>query len=78
MREVTQELYAASIPKCCLYQTMEQHVEHLMLCWGLSSSIKNDTPMDCGFCELNTKVTAEARKEHWDKIKTFNILKETV
>jgi len=73
---LTAELYEANIPKCCLYQTLEQHTEDLMMCWSLASSIKKGVPIDCGFCELNTAVTKQQRDEHYAKIKTFSILRD--
>ena len=75
MTEVTAELYAANIPKCCEYQTMAQH-EDMMLCWGLVSSIKHDHTMNCGYCELNTQVTDQERKEEYERNKTWRILND--
>ena len=74
MPELTEAEYAAGIPKCCAYQTMQQHMEDLLGCWGLISSLENNTPMDCGYCDLNTAVTDEERREHYAKLKTWDII----
>ena len=52
LKEVTEAEYQAAIPKCCFYQTSQEHVESLMLCWGLLSAIKGGYPMNCGNCEM--------------------------
>lgn len=72
--QLTAELYEANIPKCCLYQTFEEHTNDLMMCWSLASSIRKGIPMNCGFCELNTNVTSAERKEHYEKMKVWKIL----
>jgi hypothetical protein len=54
MTDFTEKEYAAAIPKCCSYQTMQQHMD-MMLCWGLAASLRNGEPMDCSGCELNTE-----------------------
>ena len=78
MTELNVDNYAANIPKCCAYQTIEQH-EDILLCWGLVRSIEQDKQHTCGWCELNTEHTREEYmawwKEHNSKQKVWNILK---
>lgn len=52
---VKRESYQKAIPKCCAIQTVDEHEEHLLYCWGLISSIKNGYEMKCGDCEYNTE-----------------------
>jgi len=73
---ITPELYEANIPKCCLYQTFDDHSEILMMCWSLANSIKQGKKPNCGFCEFNITVTKQQRDEHYAKLRTFNILKD--
>ena len=54
MIEITEELYTASIPKCCEFQTLQEHKDNLMLCWGLTASIEKGKSMNCTNCDLNT------------------------
>lgn len=63
---VTEEIYAAAIPKCCRLTTLEAH-ESIMLCWGLVESIKRKTPMVCGWCEFNSEHTREEYGKWWDE-----------
>ena len=75
MPNVTEELYAANIPKSCGYQSMAAHLD-MMLCWSLAGSLENGTPMNCGYCDLNTEVTKEQRDEHYNKLKTWRVLND--
>ena len=50
MPDFTEEQYKATIPKCCMLQTMQEHLE-MMLCWSLCASIRDGTPMDCRGCD---------------------------
>ncbi len=52
MVDLTPEIYEAAIPKCCTYRTLEEHMNGLMLCWGLTLAIEEDRPMDCTGCPL--------------------------
>jgi hypothetical protein len=52
---VSSEVYQAAIPKHCFYQTVDEHAEELMLCWGLLMSIKGGYEMNCGQCDLIVK-----------------------
>lgn len=54
-RPVTSEEYQAAIPKHCFFQTADEHVEQLMLCWGLLASIEGGYIMNCGNCEMIVK-----------------------
>jgi hypothetical protein len=54
MRDITTKEYADAIPKCCAYQTVEDHSDALGLCWGLASALKSGIEMDCSGCEFNT------------------------
>ena len=45
--------YEAAIPKCCAFQTMEEH-RAMLLCWSLCAALRENTEMDCKGCELNT------------------------
>lgn len=56
---ITREQYEAAIPKCCAYQTMEEH-EEIMLCWGLASSVEKGYEINCGGCTENTMRDTEA------------------
>jgi hypothetical protein len=49
---ITPDQYKAAIPTCCSYRTYEEHVDGLMLCWGLVLAIEQNIPMDCSGCEL--------------------------
>jgi hypothetical protein len=35
MSDLTPEQYEAAIPRWCTYQTVQEHIEKLMLCWAL-------------------------------------------
>lgn len=63
MREITEELYAANIPKECFYQTIEQHKEELMLCYRLCKSLKEEEPMSCTGCELAVNVKQQEQQQ---------------
>ena len=52
MIEVTEELYAASIPKECSHRTIQEHLD-MMLCWGLTASIEQGKKMNCSECSEN-------------------------
>jgi len=54
MIEVTRELYAACIPSCCVYRTIDEH-ESIMLCWGLVASVEQGKKMNCSTCDFNTE-----------------------
>lgn len=43
------ERYAAAIPACCSYRSIEAH-EAILLCWGLLDAVERGTPMDCSGC----------------------------
>ena len=60
---ITEEVYQSAIPKCCRLTTLEAHND-IMLCWGLKESIRNETPMVCGWCEFNNEHTKE-EYDHW-------------
>jgi hypothetical protein len=60
--------YQASIPKCCDYQTYEEHAEYLMLCWGLAHQVRtNGNPTSCGICECNNTPEGIAAREAWNE-----------
>lgn len=59
MAEVTEESYAAAIPACCHYQGLQEHIDGLMLCWGLCVAIEEDRPMNCSGCELATRIVPQ-------------------
>ena len=40
MKIETEEDYQKAIPPWCYYQTVEEHKEHLLLCWGLLAGLK--------------------------------------
>ena len=50
---INEQEYQAAIPKCCEFQTVDEHLKFLMLCWGLTSSIQTGKPLICGRCEFN-------------------------
>ncbi len=49
---MTEQEYQVAIPKHCFYQTVQEHIDCLMLCWGLAASIKGKYEMKCCNCEL--------------------------
>ena len=51
--KISEEEYQAAIPKCCEFQTTEEHLKFLVLCWGLLESIRMGTTLKCGICEYN-------------------------
>lgn len=62
------EKYQAAIPKCCEFQTFEEHAEMLMLCWGLARQVRTGgdaTP--CGICEYNNTPEGLAAREAWNE-----------
>ena len=48
---ITEEQYAAAIPKCCQMQTMPEHMD-MMLCWGLAAALRRGETMNCDGCEM--------------------------
>ncbi len=48
---ITPEIYEKSIPSSCSLKTYELHADQLMLCWGLTHSIKVGKIHVCGICE---------------------------
>jgi hypothetical protein len=44
--------YAARIPPCCFYRTLEDHINGLGLCWSLVTATEQKAPMDCSGCDL--------------------------
>jgi hypothetical protein len=53
------EEYQKAIPKCCKYQTVEEHANYMLLCWGLLSAIKHNEEMDCGTCDLRNDIKGD-------------------
>ena len=63
-----EEKYQAAIPKCCEFQTLEEHVEILMLCWGLAHQVRTAGPaMNCGICEYNNTPEGLAARKAWNE-----------
>lgn len=54
--------YQAAIPGCCEFQTVEEHAQVLMLCWGLLAAMNNNEKMDCSGCEYATRKVNEVEK----------------
>lgn len=55
-KTMTEEEYQKMIPKHCLYQTVEQHREEMMYCWGIShgfitTETEKEYCKDCEFCK---------------------------
>lgn len=48
---VTDEAYEEAIPACCAYQSLDDHVYGLMLCWSLVSAIEKGCQVNCGGCD---------------------------
>ena len=48
-REITKDDYAASIPPCCSFQSLEQH-EAIGLCWSLLYRVEYNKPI-AGMCD---------------------------
>ena len=68
MSELTEEAYAAGIPRCCSRQTLEGH-KAMLLCWGLVAALEAGHKMDCSGCDLrNPAIPAEPQgAEHGPK-----------
>lgn len=58
MGDFTEAEYQAAIPACCEYQTLQEHMDSLMLCWGLAAAIRAGRPMDCSGCDLATRAVS--------------------
>ncbi len=53
IRFETEKDYQKLIPPWCFYDTVEQHKNHLMLCWGITSGrVKPDDDSHCKGCEF--------------------------
>lgn len=50
--KVSPEAYQAAIPKHCFYQTFEEHMKNLKLCWGLLESMEENYTLNCRGCEF--------------------------
>lgn len=59
-QQITEADYQAAIPAGCYYQTVDEHVECLMLCWGLMAALKEGRKMNCGSCEMNVRGKGES------------------
>lgn len=66
MSDFDEAEYQAAIPACCQYQTVQEHVEDLMLCWGLCAAIRAGKPMDCTGCDLNVRPAHSAASSRGD------------
>jgi hypothetical protein len=65
---ITPEQYEAAIPECCEYHTLDEHMNGLLLCWGLRLAAEEGRAMDCTGCELATrKVGAGATPQDLSK-----------
>ena len=51
-KDISETDYAARIPPCCSYRTLESHINGLGLCWSLVHAVEENRPMDCSRCEL--------------------------
>lgn len=49
---MTKADYAARIPPCCSYRTLDSHINGLGLCWSLVTATERNAPMDCSGCDL--------------------------
>ena len=47
--KISKEVYAASIPPCCNFRTIEDH-ENIGLCWGLITRLERNKPIT-GLCD---------------------------
>jgi hypothetical protein len=61
MSDFNEEQYQAAIPACCAYQTVEEHCNELMLCWGLAAAVRAGKSMDCRGCDIATRPVFFAR-----------------
>lgn len=52
---ISPEQYEAAIPACCEYQGLQEHMDGLMLCWGLVAAIESDKAMICTDCGMATR-----------------------
>lgn len=52
---ITPEVYEKAIPSSCSLKTYELHADKLMLCWGLTHSIKVGKIHTCGICEYSVE-----------------------
>lgn len=56
--KVTEARYAAAIPVVCKYQSVDEHLESMVLCRTLLDSLENGKPANCGRCYLATRTAA--------------------
>ena len=69
---VTEKYYEEYIPECCGLQTVKEHKERLMLCWGLLHDMEagiDTRKKQCGReCDLHVnhdhELLAKILKEH--------------
>jgi hypothetical protein len=48
--------YELFIPKCCELRTFDDHLDHVLLCWGITAAMEeNRDKSSCGNCEYNTE-----------------------
>ena len=43
----TKKEYQANIPKCCQWQTYEEHMDYMAFCWGITCGLVTGES-DCG------------------------------
>jgi hypothetical protein len=61
MSDFNEEQYQAAIPACCAYQTLREHMDSLLLCWGLAAAVRAGRAMDCRNCDLSVRPVGLAR-----------------
>lgn len=80
--EISKAAYVAAIPGCCRLRTYEEHAEELMLCWGIISQLKHNSPdTPCGICEFNVEPAGDFARIEWlaqqEKKRMWDTLKGT-
>lgn len=55
--------YKNAIPDCCKHRILDEHWDHLGLCWGLVESIKTGTVMNCDGCPEKKEDSDELLQE---------------
>lgn len=57
------EQYESLIPSWCCLKTLEEHYDHLLLCWGIAADVsdgKTDIERSCQFnCEYSKDFSEE-------------------
>jgi hypothetical protein len=47
---LTPENYQKQIPAWCKYRTVQEHMDGLLLCWGITLHMEKGEPMTLDYC----------------------------